>query len=74
MAEASGVQPIMKRKEQAQAEALRARIIKELPDAVTWLNTPHLLLSGRTPEQALHDGDVAAVDHLLASILYIGAT
>jgi len=74
MAEGLAAQPVMKEQAKAQAEALRARIIRELPDGSDWLKTPHLMLSGRTPDQALQDGDVAAVDQLVSSILYIGAT
>jgi hypothetical protein len=52
---------------------LREEIINELPDGAEWLETPHLMLSGRTPEQAIKDGDLDTVQNLLDSILYVGA-
>jgi hypothetical protein len=58
---------------QRNAVELREEIINELPDGEEWLETPHLMLSGRTPEQAISDGDLDAVQNLLYSILYVGA-
>ena len=58
------------------AKNLRSEILAELgpDDGAEWLKTPHRMLSGRTPEQAILDGDLEAVEDLLYSILYIGAT
>jgi len=54
------------------SEDLRRRIAEEL--GTEWLETPHRILSGRTPAQAIRDGDIEAVEDLLYSIPYIGAS
>ena len=53
---------------------LRQEICEKLPNASEWLNTPHALLAGQTPEQMLIAGDFEAVRNLFESILYIGIT
>jgi hypothetical protein len=53
---------------------LRQEIIEKLPYGREWLNTPHRLLRGETPEQLLISGDYDAVRNLFHSILYIGMT
>ena len=62
--------------QQQKAEKLRSEILAELGRdyGVDWLETPHRMLSGRTPERAIDDGDFEAVEDLLYSILCIGAT
>jgi hypothetical protein len=57
-----------------EGQALCEKIIEDLPDGVEWLQTPHRLLGGRTPEQAIRDGHLKAVEVLLYSIQYVGAT
>ena len=54
------------------AAKLRGEICKELPNGNDWLNTPHELLGGQTPEQRLIAGDYDSVRNLFESILYIG--
>ncbi len=51
---------------------LRQEISEALPNGSEWLNTPHPLLAGETPEQRLIAGDYDAVRNLFYSILYIG--
>ena len=51
---------------------LRQEICEKLPNGSEWLNTPHRLLAGQTPEQRLIAGDYDAVRNLFESILYIG--
>lgn len=58
----------------ATAQDLRDEIIAELPDGAAWMETPHRLLSGRTPEQAIRDGHLEAVQTLLYCINYVGMT
>jgi hypothetical protein len=55
-----------------EAEKVRRRIFDELPDGAQWLRSPNVWLRGRTPEQAIADGDSEAVQELLDSILYVG--
>jgi hypothetical protein len=54
------------------AANLRQEICENLPNGSEWLNTPHALLGGQTPEQRLLTGDYDAVRNLFESILYIG--
>lgn len=54
------------------ASSLRLEISNLLPEAKEWLNTPHDLLGGDTPEQRIAAGDLESVRHLLYSIVYIG--
>ena len=51
---------------------LREEICEKLPSGRDWLNTPHALLAGKSPEQLLTEGDYDSVHNLLHSILYIG--
>lgn len=51
---------------------LRQEICEKLPNGGEWLNTPHELFAGQTPEQRLIAGDYDAVRNLFESILYIG--
>jgi hypothetical protein len=51
---------------------LRQEVCEKLPNGSEWLNTPHALLRGETPEQRLISGDYDAVRNLFESILYIG--
>ena len=51
---------------------LRQEICEKLPNGSEWLNTPHRLLAGQTPEQRLIAGGYDAVRNLFESILYIG--
>lgn len=51
---------------------LRQEICEKLTNGSEWLNTPHELLAGDTPEQRLIAGDYEAVRNLVESILYIG--
>jgi hypothetical protein len=55
-------------------QALREKILNELPEGEEWLQTPHRLLGGRTPEQAIRDGHLEAVEVLVYSIQYVGAS
>jgi hypothetical protein len=43
-----------------------------LPNGSEWLNTPHHLCAGQTPEQRLIAGDYEAVRNLFESILHVG--
>ncbi len=54
------------------AEELRMRIRIDLPYGQDWLNTPHQLLGGATPEERIQAGDLEAVRNLLYSILEVG--
>ena len=54
------------------AEQLRDEILKMLPDGALWLKSPNRRLCGRTPEQAIADGDLEVVQNVLYSIVYIG--
>jgi hypothetical protein len=56
------------------AEALLEEIREKLPFADDWLQTPHALLGGDTPEQRIVAGDLDGVRNLFESILYIGIT
>ena len=58
--------------EDLQVAKLRLDICEKLPNGSEWLNTPHELLGGQTPEQRLIAGDFEAVRNLFESILYIG--
>jgi len=51
---------------------LRQEICEKLPNGGEWLNMPHELLAGQTPEQRLIAGDYDSVLNLFESILYIG--
>jgi hypothetical protein len=51
---------------------LREEIRKMLPNGADWLETPHELLGGETPEQRILKGDFQSVKNLLDSILFIG--
>jgi len=51
---------------------LRQEICEVLPHGSEWLNTPHELLAGESPEQRLIAGDYESVRNLFESILYIG--
>jgi hypothetical protein len=51
---------------------LRQEICEKLPNGSEWLNTPHELLAGQTPEQRLIAGDYDSVLNPFESILYIG--
>ena len=55
-----------------QISQLRQEICEKLPNGSEWLNTPHELLGGQTPEQRLIAGDYEAVRNLFESILFIG--
>jgi Protein of unknown function (DUF2384) len=44
-----------------EAEKVRRRIFDELPNGAQWLTSPNMWLRGRTPEQAIADGDSEAV-------------
>ena len=55
-----------------QAAKLRQDICENLPNGSEWLNTPHELLAGQTPEQRLIAGDYESVRNLYESILHIG--
>jgi hypothetical protein len=57
-----------------QAVELLAEIRQSLPFADDWLQTPHNLLGGDTPEQRIVAGDIERVRNLFESILYIGIT
>src|SRR5437868_1765484 len=48
----------MKQPDAKEEKTLREKIIRELPDGANWLQTPHLLLGERTPDQAILDGDL----------------
>jgi Protein of unknown function (DUF2384) len=54
------------------AEELRLEIVRDLPNGQSWLETPHDLLGGVTPEQKIRAGELDDVRNLLYSILYIG--
>ena len=71
-AAATGMTPSKDAREEAQG--LREKILRELPDGSEWLQTPHRMLSGRTPEEAIRDGHLKAVEVLLYSVQYVGAT
>jgi hypothetical protein len=58
----------------AKAVELVSEIRQILPYADDWLQTPHSLLGGDTPEQRLLAGDIERVRNLFESILYIGIT
>ena len=58
--------------EDLEVARLRQDICEKLPSGSEWLNTPHELLGGQTPEQRLIAGDFEAVRNLFESILYIG--
>jgi hypothetical protein len=60
------------RQQDKEAELLRQEIRVELSDPEEWLTSPNLRLRGRTPEQAITEGDVELVQNLLYSIIYIG--
>ena len=51
---------------------LREEIGKMTNNDPAWLNTPHHLLAGDSPEKRLIAGDYDSVENLLHSILYIG--
>lgn len=68
-AKESQMTPILKRDE---ADELRLEILRDLPNAQQWLNTPHPLLGGVTPEQKIQAGELEKVQDLLYSILYVG--
>ena len=53
-------------------EELRREIISRLPYGSDWLQTPHELLGGQTPDEKIVAGDLQAVQNLVDSILYIG--
>lgn len=55
------------------ADELRSEVKRLLPYAPDWLDTPHELLSGDTPEQRILAGDLESVQNLLYSIFTIGA-
>ena len=54
------------------ADELRREILTLLPNGSDWLQTPHELLGGQTPEEKIVAGDLPAVQNLVDSILYIG--
>lgn len=54
------------------SEQLRLEIFRDLPNPRSWLETPHDLLGGATPEQKIQAGELEEVRNLLYSILYIG--
>ncbi len=58
--------------EQYTPEKLRDEIIEALPDGREWLATPNVRLRGRTPEQAIANGDLVAVRNVFYSIVYVG--
>ena len=53
-------------------DALRQQILAEVPNGEKWLQTPHDLLDGKTPEACLSAGDYDVVQDLVDSILHIG--
>lgn len=53
-------------------EELRREIIRVLPAGTDWLQTPHELLGGQTPDEKIVAGDLQAVKNLVDSIFYIG--
>jgi uncharacterized protein (DUF2384 family) len=58
--------------EELRIAKLRQEISEKLPNGSEWLNTPHQLLGGKTPEQRLIAGDYGVVRNLFESILYVG--
>ena len=60
--------------EDPKVSKLRQEIREQLPYGNDWLNTPHALLGGESPEQKLASGGYDAVRNLFLNILYVGMT